>query len=178
MSSSFWENFTSPLALFRFYGVCVTGLALDLGTKYIAETRLDRRTGIEFVPGLINFEWVVNHGAVFGIGQGHRWLFVAISLVALVFLTWLFANSKRQWFYQVILGMLLAGVLGNLYDRITYGYVRDMIRALPQWPNLFPYVFNVADMLLCTGVSLMLLHALLGDVMRRRKTVPATPVAE
>jgi len=58
---------------------------------------------------------------------------------------------------------LLAGVLGNLYDRLMLGYVRDMIHALPMWKNFFPYVFNVADTFLCTGVGLMIVYSLVTE---------------
>jgi lipoprotein signal peptidase len=113
----------------------------------------------ELIPGWLHFELTMNEGAVFGMGAGRTLLFVAVSLAAIVFLFHLFARSGRQWFYQIILGMLLAGVLGNMYDRVQYDYVRDMIHALPQWPKLFPWIFNVADVLLCTGVGLMVLHS-------------------
>src|SRR5690606_19362857 len=86
------------------------------------------------------------------------WLFLAVSVLAIGFLGYLFAASRRgQWFYQILLGMLLAGVLGNMYDRIVYGYVRDMIHALPRW-DVFPWIFNIADSLLCVGVALMLAY--------------------
>lgn len=179
------SNFTSPLALVRFYGVCVMGMGLDIAVKYAAQDRLEGQAGYAFWPGWLHFEWVLNPGAVFGFGAGHRWFFVAVSVVALGFLTYLFAASARkQWGYQIILGMLLAGVLGNLYDRVMYGHVRDMFRALPGWTwpgewtilgypsmgrEVFPYVFNVADILLVVGVSLMLCHALFYDVIRKPK---------
>ena len=84
----------------------------------------------------------------------------AVSVAAIVFVLYLFSASGRQRLYQVILGMLVAGVLGNLYDRVELGYVRDMIYALPKW-GYFPWIFNVADTLLCTGVGLMILHSFL-----------------
>jgi lipoprotein signal peptidase len=79
--------------------------------------------------------------------------------------------------YQVLVGILMAGVLGNLYDRLAYGYVRDMIHALPgwKWPgwmvrllpdwqwkhhDVFPWIFNVADTLLCVGVFLMIVYSM------------------
>ena len=179
------SNFRSPLALTRFYGVCVVGMALDIVVKYAAQARLEGQAGHAFWPGWLHFEWVLNPGAVFGIGAGHRWLFVAVSVLALGFLTYLFAAAgRRQWGYQIILGMLLAGVLGNLYDRVMYGHVRDMFRILPGWSwpgewtvfgypgfgrEVFPYVFNVADVMLCVGVALMLGHALFFDVIRKPK---------
>lgn len=170
------DNFRSPAALFRFYGVCTLGLALDLATKTIAHDELSTGRRVEFIPGYLHFEWVMNHGAVFGIGEGQRSLFVVVSIVALGFLNWLFAVARRQPVYQIILGMLLAGVLGNLYDRIVYGYVRDMLHALPGWTwpwadgngnyrEVFPYVFNIADVMLCTGVGCLLIHSLLRDVI-------------
>ena len=161
MPRSSLQNFRSPLALLRFFGICALGLILDLWTKRLAELHL-QTTGrtIRFIPGWLHFEWTTNHGAVFGLGQGQRWLFIAVSVGAILFLTYLFAVSGRQPLYQIILGMLLAGVLGNMYDRIIFGYVRDMIHALPRWPKLFPWIFNVADSLLCVGVFLMIVYSL------------------
>src|SRR3954471_11991958 len=153
------RNFRSLPALLRFFGTTIICVAADLWTKYLAVEYL-KYTGrsIRFIPGFLHFDYVENHGAVFGIGQGQRWLFVAVSVGAIGFLTFLFATSGWSRFYQVLLGMLLAGVLGNMYDRIRYGYVRDMLHALPNW-NVFPWVFNVADSMLCVGVGLMLLYS-------------------
>lgn len=157
-------NFRSPAALSRFFLTAILGLVADLWTKSYAFAKLSGPHGRsevnEFIPGWLHFTITTNTGAVFGWGEGNRVLFVAVSIAAILFLSWLFAASDRQRFYQVILGMLLAGVLGNLYDRIVYGHVRDMIHALPQWPNLFPWVFNVADVLLCTGVGLLVIYSL------------------
>lgn len=178
------ENFRSPAAMSRFLLVCVIGLSADLWTKYYAFEHLapanpamgdTRPQKVEFIPGWVQFEITTNHGAVFGLGQGQRWLFLGVSVVAIVFLSYLFATSRAQRFYQFILGMLLAGVLGNMYDRIVFGHVRDMIHALPGWKwfgtwqlgsypgpgrEVFPFIFNVADILLCVGVGLMIVYSL------------------
>lgn len=166
----------SPAAVSRFVLTTLIGLGLDLWTKSLAAAHLAGGRGVEFIPGWLRFDYTENRGAVFGIGQGHRWLFVFVSILAIVFLSWLFAASRRrQWYYQILLGMLLAGVLGNMYDRIVLSYVRDMIWALPgwHWPgtwtipllgypaaarDVFPWIFNVADTLLCTGVGLMIIY--------------------
>jgi signal peptidase II len=181
--------FRSPLALALFFGVTIVGVALDLWTKTLAFERLPNQIAIvadpdlpqgryevdsqtyEFLPSLLNFHATANQGAVFGLGRGQRWLFVIVSIVAIVVLTSLFSRSHGRWFYQLLLGMLLAGVLGNMYDRIRLGYVRDMIWALPDWKNplhgmfpstpttIFPWIFNVADSLLCAGVFLMIVYS-------------------
>jgi len=200
------ENFKNPAAVARFFLICVIGLGLDLWTKHYAFTHLadasapitdPRPAVVKFIPNWIHFEITINRGAVFGLGQGQKWLFLAVSVVAIVFLSYLFATSHRQRLYQVILGMLLAGVLGNMYDRIAYGYVRDMIHALPgwKWPGawqiggwgkdssgypgstreVFPFIFNVADILLCVGVGLMIIYSLFTPHAKEEKkpTAPA-----
>jgi signal peptidase II len=174
------DNLRSPAALARFLLTMVLGLTLDLVSKAVAFAKLggpvhfgaDGRASVisgdpyRFIPGFLHFYVTVNQGAVFGLGQGQRWLFVAISIAAIGFLSYLFITSEKQRFYQVILGMLLAGVLGNMYDRIRYGYVRDMIHGLPGWTwpgssrEVFPWIFNVADVLLCVGVALIMIYSL------------------
>jgi len=189
------ENFKNPAAVSRFFLICVIGLGLDLWTKHYAFTHLadasapitdTRPSVVKFIPNWIHFEITINRGAVFGLGQGQKWLFLAVSVVAIVFLSYLFATSHRQRLYQVILGMLLAGVLGNMYDRIVYGYVRDMIHALPHWRwpgawqvpvlnypgserEVFPFIFNVADILLCVGVALVILYSMFTSSTREEK---------
>lgn len=173
---------------------CVLGLAVDLYTKRLAVDRLGNGEVVVAIPNWLRFEFVPNHGAVFGIAQGQRWAFLIVSVAAIAFLTYLFANSGRRWFYQVILGVLLAGVLGNMYDRIAFGYVRDMIHAIPGWqwpasvhhtlrflqPEVFPYVFNVADTLLCVGVSVMLVYSFVvapADPAKTRNATESTSVS-
>ena len=177
-------NLRSPAALARFLLTTVVGFGLDLWTKHLAFTRLasgepyqgtgvdghrhwfvDSRAdliatkGYDLIPGWLHFHVTVNEGAVFGLGQGQRWLFLVISLAAICFLSYLFTTSGRQRFYQFVLGLLLAGVLGNMYDRFRYGFVRDMIYGLPKW-GVFPWIFNVADVLLCVGVGLIFFYSL------------------
>ncbi|MGA2229979.1 MAG: signal peptidase II [Tepidisphaeraceae bacterium] len=180
MRSSNWKN---PLAVMRFCLTAAIGLSSDLLVKHWADVRLEspdvtgRMPSVDVIPGWLAFEWTPNHGAALGFFQGYRWLFLAVSVVAVVFLGYLFAASRRnQWGYQIILGMLVAGVLGNMYDRVTLGYVRDMIHIFPGrrfpdaiaqhlpafWstPEWFPWIFNIADSMLCVGVALMMLHSL------------------
>jgi signal peptidase II len=169
------EPFRSPAALARFVLTAAVGLGLDLYVKWFSFKTLSdgvialpdgkvevlARPPYQFIRGWLEFEVIPNQGAVFGLGQGQRVLFVIVSVAAVAFLFYLFAASGRRKIYQITLGMLMAGVLGNLYDRLTLGYVRDMIHALPRWPKLFPYIFNVADTLLCCGVGIMILFSFL-----------------
>lgn len=187
------SNFASPAALARFYLATIVGLTIDLWSKSYAWKRLviappvrDESgrlyvlsDAVHFLPGWLHFKVTVNEGAVFGLGQGNQPLFVIVSVLALGFLTWLFAVSGKQRFYQFILGLLLAGVLGNMYDRIRFGYVRDMIYILPgkmiRGREAFPWIFNVADSLLCVGVALMVLYSLFAPREKPTQDPPTIP---
>jgi signal peptidase II len=179
-----FANLRSRPALLWFLLPAVFGLALDLYTKKVAFEKLapwgvdtleDGRVIVyvpkgeeqpiyRFWPLWLNFQAMANQGAVFGIGQGQRALFLTVSVAAVAFILYLFATSGRQRFYQFILGLLLAGVLGNMYDRVTLGYVRDMIEIFPGrmlfGRRVFPWIFNIADSLLCVGVALIFVYSL------------------
>lgn len=121
---------------------------------------------VHAVPGLLDFRLVLNAGAVFGTGQGRRWMFIGFTSVILViaayaFFRWTRANEKWTHF---ALAMVIAGGLGNLYDRVVLGCVRDFIHPLPgvrfpQWflggREVWPYVSNVADALLLVGIAIL-----------------------
>jgi signal peptidase II len=181
----------SPAAVSRFLLTANVGLTADLLAKAWAADALGDGQVKVAVRGWLQFEFVKNPGAVFGIAQGQRTIFLIVSAVAVAFLTYLFAHSAGRRFYQVILGMLLAGVLGNMYDRVVYSYVRDMIHGLPgwRWPasvhhalpflqvDVFPYIFNVADTLLCVGVGVLLASSFLSVPTEPAAAAPATPAA-
>lgn len=176
-----WSALRSPAALALFLLTMVSGLALDLWSKAhawrtltVGEPFRDPSGHLRVVsdmatpiPGWLHFKVTVNEGAVFGLGQGNQTLFAIVSAAAIAFLCYLFATSGRRWFYQVVLGMLLAGVLGNLYDRMVFRYVRDMLYIFPdryvtlfgERREVFPWIFNVADTLLCLGVGLMVVYS-------------------
>jgi signal peptidase II len=169
-------NFRSPVALMLFFGTAIVGIGLDLWTKSLAVEHLKDAPEVRVIPNWLHFTYTENRGAVFGVGQGKQLLFITVSIGAIAFLSHLFAHSGTRRFYQFLLGMLMAGVIGNMYDRIVYGYVRDMIHALPgiHWPDfiarqlpghlasagVFPWIFNLADSLLCVGVFLILVYSL------------------
>jgi signal peptidase II len=196
MNPRWTDNLRSPLAPLLFFGSAAIGLIADLWSKAAAVASLKDGQIVRFIPGLLQFTYTENHGAVFGLGQGKQTLFLAVSVGAIAFLVFLFLGSGRARIYQLILGMLLAGVMGNMYDRLTLGYVRDMIHGLPgwQWPDwivtrlpiawqppighgleVFPWVFNIADTLLCVGVAAMLVYSLLTEYQHKKRAIqPAT----
>ena len=108
------------------------------------------------IDHILGFQTTVNHGAVFGVGQGLVIWFLGFSLLAMVIILWVFLTSRaNHQLVHVTLGMITAGALGNLYDRACYHGVRDMLRFYVSW---YPYIFNLADALLCIAVPLLMLR--------------------
>jgi signal peptidase II len=198
-----------PQAWVIFLSILLFGFALDLSTKYwtfanVADRPvvLDRERlltephhhpipphdGISILPGrLLNLQLVINHGAVFGLGDGMRYFFIAFTLVALGAGIFIFGRycTSRTYLATIGLALILAGGAGNLYDRIIYGVVRDFLHMLPgrhlpfgwRWPHwfggspeLFPWVFNIADVMLLTGMAMVLLHMHRIEQRRKRAT--------
>ena len=124
------------------------------------------------IPYVLDFRLVLNPGAVFGVGAGQRWFFVVFTTVALGVGVWMFGAWTRPCDTRahVGVGLVLAGGLGNLYDRLVFACVRDFIHPLPgvnlpfglTWPGgdrqIWPWVSNVADALLIVGIALLLIH--------------------
>jgi len=115
---------------------------------------------------------VTNSGAAFGSFRGNNTFFVVISIIALVVVTVLLVRHSRSdpW-RNVSLALLLAGILGNLTDRLLYGHVIDFllfnlhVRFADPWP-----AFNVADSCISIAVVLFIIHS-----FRKQKDASAKP---
>jgi len=106
---------------------CIGGLGLiaDLWTKAWAFRELDPLMTRPWINGIIEFQLSLNAGALFGMGSGKGTLFIVASVAALGFVIYLFSGTSRhQRMMHIALGLILAGALGNLYDRATHRYDR------------------------------------------------------
>ncbi len=127
-------------------GVAVAGYLLDLGTKTLALAYLDPNNPPVLLGGLLTLQLIFTPGAAFSMGESVTPVFTAISAAALVFVLWRLLPRTRHVGWVVALGLVLAGILGNLTDRIfrppgfLHGHVVDFL----QLPNFA--IFNVADM--------------------------------
>jgi signal peptidase II len=120
----------------------------------------------------------VNHGALFGFMRGHKSManaaFAVISLLAaLAILYWsLQKSTRRDPWLCISLGLILAGTLGNLYDRLIFDGVRDFLH----WNYLFDWpVFNLADCCLVVGASFLLLQAFFAPAQVREQATDTKP---
>jgi signal peptidase II len=99
------------------------------------------------IPGLLEFTYVQNRGIAFGMFQDLRWFFVTVtSIIAIVVLIFIFKMFKKYFFYTICLSLIFGGAIGNIIDRIRFGYVTDFIHF-----SFFPPVFNIADSAVVVG---------------------------
>ncbi|MEE8170232.1 MAG: signal peptidase II [Phycisphaerae bacterium] len=112
----------------RLWIVSALGLTLDLWTKDWAVLNLGMREPRVLIPDALNLRLSLNPGALFGLGAGLAPVFVGASVLALIFVFYLFWQSTaRQWSLHVALGCVLGGAIGNLYDRtVVSAYVVEM----------------------------------------------------
>ena len=127
-------------------------LALDLITKYVICGMFAENEGITAIPYLFNIIVVHNEGAAWGILSGNQIGLIILSVLLFAFLIWYFVKEKKKsWLLVVSMAFIYGGCIGNLFDRIVFGYVRDFIQ-FAFWQS-FP-IFNFADVFLTVGVIL------------------------
>ena len=170
----------------RLWLTASAGVLLDLLSKFLAWQRLGvpadsaaRGEPHELIPGWLRLVTSRNPGIVFGIdpaedfslgATGGRAVTILLTLATCALIFYVFARSRPdQKFLQVWCALVLAGAVGNLYDRLAFGYVRDFVEITKQvslggWTFGWPYVFNVADVYLVAGVlAIALVYLFAGD---------------
>lgn len=100
------------------------------------------------IPGFLSLTYIRNDGAAWSMLAGQQWLFIIISLAALIVMGWFFFRYRKDWRYEIGIAFMIAGTLGNFYDRLVNGFVVDMFQL--DFIN-FP-IFNFADTCLTVGV--------------------------
>ncbi|MGZ9098253.1 MAG: signal peptidase II [Brevundimonas sp.] len=142
------------------YGFALLVVVLDQLTKAWMMGGLDlREVGqIEVWSPFFNLTWVENRGVSFGLfGDGSaRWLLSAFSIAVAGALGWWALKADRRLLVTAI-GLVMGGALGNVIDRIRFGYVVDFLDISGVG---FPWVFNVADAAINIGVILLILDSL------------------
>ena len=127
--------------------------ALDRLTKALARTGALSGAGI---PGVVSFRGVRNTGMAFSMLSGHAWLLsVLTALLIAGILLFLLKKPEEPALLRAGLWLIAGGGLGNLFDRLTAGYVIDFIKL--EFVRFA--IFNVADVCICVGAGLVLLSA-------------------
>src|SRR5262245_15159183 len=158
--------------------IALAGAAADLLTKHLAFKYVPYGDEVKIINGWFSFGHTTNSGIVFGMGQNLGPVFLVVSILAVPAIAAIFFSLKKpKWVLTTSLGLILGGTLGNMYDRIASGSVRDFIKFYyvdgagrdHTWP-----LFNIADSCICVGVALLTIDMLFFDE-KKRKPEPPSP---
>jgi signal peptidase II len=152
-------------------GTALVLYVADQVSKALVVMALEPGESVDVIGDFVRIWYVQNTGAAFSLFPGAFWLFLPVTIVALVMVGYFFrAFRGRGIGIFVVLGVILAGTLGNLTDRVRLGYVVDFISVgIGEWR--FP-TFNVADSAVVVGIGLLVAYLTFADG-RRRQDEPA-----
>ncbi len=130
-------------------------LIADRLTKILVFNAISPNQTIGIVPGIFHLTLVLNKGIAFGLFRGMRLLFIITSLAIIVLIFIYMQKSRsRDLLNRVSIGLIIGGALGNLFDRLKFGYVIDFLD-FQVWP-----VFNIADSSITVGAIILVLRIL------------------
>ena len=142
------KNLTIFLIIFLIFLV-------DLFTKYYAINNLILNHSVT-INNFINLTLAFNYGAAFSFlndaGGWQRWFFIVFSIIVIFIIFYILKKDKESEY--IAFSFVLAGALGNLYDRVYYGYVIDFIEF--HYKNFYWPIFNIADIAISIGIILLL----------------------
>lgn len=149
-----------PMLVWLWLSVLV--VAVDQWTKWLVDSSMQLYQSIELVP-FFQLTYLRNQGAAFsflaGAGGWQRWFFIGLAVTASALICyWLKRMEKHQRWEAAAWALVLGGALGNLIDRVVYGYVIDFLDVYYgqwHWP-----AFNVADSAITIGVAMLLIDSL------------------
>ena len=129
---------------------------IDLLTKSWSEAAIGLGNQQVIIENFFSITIARNTGAAWSVFEGEMTFFYIMTIIALAVMFYgLFSAKKINWLFRISLCLMIAGTLGNFFDRLTLHYVRDFLDFI-----IFGYdypIFNVADISLCIGVFLMII---------------------
>lgn len=161
--------------MLKWLWLSLLAIVLDQGSKLWVDSTMPLYHSVPLMPSF-NLTYVRNTGAAFSFlaqaGGWQRWAFAALAIVISgIIAMWLSRLEKHETLLAMALSLILGGAIGNLIDRLAYGYVIDFLDVYYDtwhWP-----AFNIADSAITLGVVLMLLESLgLGKAKPERRLIP------
>ncbi len=138
-------------------------IAADQFSKMLVESIVALDDSITVIDGVFNITYVRNRGAAFGLLTGKKWLLIVVSVIIFALLIgYIVKNKPSSKWLMWSLTLICAGGIGNLIDRVAFGYVRDFIEVTF---TRFP-VFNLADCGVTIGAVMLALYILIEEHKR------------
>ena len=162
------ERDPSVKAVLVLAGTALPIYAADQMTKAVVAANLAVGERVAVIGDLLQIWHARNSGAAFSLFRGELWLFLTVTAAALVMIAYFHVSLRgRGLWLQAVLGMILAGALGNLTDRLRQGEVVDFVSVGIgdlRWPT-----FNVADSAVVVGILILVVYLTLADRRSRRE---------
>lgn len=161
--------------------IAAGAVAVDFLTKRIVMANMELYESRDAIPGFIELLYTKNDGCGWGMLSQHRWIFIALSLIAIVILPYaIYKYGKAHALAGASLSLLLGGAVGNMIDRTFYGeklfdgavvdFLHFQMKRFPILNEGFP-IFNVADICVTVGAMLMIVYLIFfdGELIKRDK---------
>ncbi|MCI6616179.1 signal peptidase II [Ruminococcus sp.] len=131
-------------------------IIIDQIIKYFVSAYLQPVGSISVIDNIFSLTYVENKGVAFGMFSDMRWIFVALTSILLVIIIfYMFKKRPKGKFFYVCAALIIGGGIGNLIDRIFYGYVIDYLSL-----SFFPPVCNFADYCITVGTIMLVIYLL------------------
>ena len=160
--------------------IIIGGILIDQLTKFLVSEFMHIGQSIPIIKNFLHLTYTTNDGAAFGMMDGARWLFIVVSVIAIIaFAAYLYLGHAESTLYAVAIAMVISGGIGNMIDRVGLGFyvnpqgggeVIDFIDFCGIWNA----IFNGADSFVCVGAGLLILALVLdikkeADASRKHK---------
>ena len=144
-------------------------VVIDQISKYLVTAQLNLAESLEILP-FLNFTLILNTGIAFSMfddgGISGRWILVSLTSIAVIYVAYILIKEKNLHTLEILpLVLILSGGLGNLIDRVLFGYVIDFIHVFYGIYSF--YVFNLADTFITIGVVIYLYYLIFLDTKSR-----------
>lgn len=129
---------------------------IDQIIKYFVSAYLQPVGSVSVIDNLFSLTYVENKGVAFGMFSDMRWIFVALTAILLVIIIfYMFKKRPKGKFFYICAALIIGGGIGNLIDRVFYGYVIDYLSL-----SFFPPVCNFADYCITAGTIMLVIYLL------------------
>ena len=145
----------------KIFILSIVWLIIDVLSKTLLEIYIPFNSSITIIKNIFWISPIHNEGAAWGIFSSYPILIIITTIVALIIIYRYMFSLKKNKRNILAFGLLFGGIVGNLLDRIFYGYVRDFISL-----NIFGYsfpVFNIADIGITIGIILLIIAIIKGE---------------
>lgn len=140
-------------------------VVLDFITKNMVKSSMVLKESIPLIENVFHITYIKNKGASFGMLEGGRWFFVAVTILMIAFIIfYIVSNKVEDKLFLLSASFIIGGGIGNLIDRIFYGEVVDFF----DFCLIDFAIFNVADCFVVSGAILMVLYILLGEIIKKK----------